>query len=212
MQTRLDTDSYELWLIALGVTTLHGLLLLGSVLSASTPPRLAAQNVSMEVMLTHTQPVTNTIPTRPSPALKVTPHATTQPSARDSTSTVAAIKPETVPTPTSGVATGAAEANGHLNTAAALTLPRSEGSGLNNPAPIYPRLSRRLNEQGQVVIRVWVTADGEPQQAEVKSSSGYDRLDQEALRTVLRWHFVPGQRFGIAQAMWFNVPVHFVLD
>lgn len=83
---------------------------------------------------------------------------------------------------------------------------------MNNPKPAYPRMSRRLNEQGHVVIRVWVTAEGLPQQGEVKTSSGYDRLDQEALRTVLRWRFVPGQRLGTPEAMWFNVPVHFVLE
>lgn len=83
---------------------------------------------------------------------------------------------------------------------------------MNNPQPIYPRVSRRLNEQGQVVIRVFVAADGSAQQGEVKTSSGYDRLDQEALRTVLRWRFVPGQRLGMPEAMWFNVPVNFVLE
>jgi protein TonB len=83
---------------------------------------------------------------------------------------------------------------------------------LNNPKPAYPRQSRRLNEQGQVVIRVFVAVDGSPQQGEIKTSSGFDRLDQEALRTVLRWRFVPGQRLGIPEAMWFNVPVNFVLE
>jgi protein TonB len=94
----------------------------------------------------------------------------------------------------------------------ALTLPSSEAQGLNNPQPVYPKLSRRLNEQGQVVIRVYVGADGSAQQGEIKTSSGYDRLDQEALRTVLRWRFVPGQRLGTPEAMWFNVPVNFVLE
>jgi protein TonB len=83
---------------------------------------------------------------------------------------------------------------------------------LNNPKPAYPKQSRRLNEQGQVLIRVFVAADGSPQQGEIKTSSGFDRLDQEALRTVMRWRFVPGQRFGTPEAMWFNVPVNFVLE
>ena len=96
--------------------------------------------------------------------------------------------------------------------APALTLPSSEAQGLNNPKPAYPKLSRRLNEQGQVVIRVYVGTDGSAQQGEIKSSSGYDRLDQEAFRTVMRWRFIPGQRLGIPEAMWFNVPVNFVLE
>ena len=94
----------------------------------------------------------------------------------------------------------------------ASSLPNAQAPGLNNPAPSYPKLSRRLNEQGQVVIRVHVGADGSARQGEIKTSSGYDRLDQEALRTVMRWRFVPGQHLGVPEAMWFNVPVNFVLD
>lgn len=109
-------------------------------------------------------------------------------------------------------ATAPAISNSRSLAVPALTLPSSEAQVLNNPKPLYPKLSRRLNEQGQVVIRVYVGTDGSAQQGEVKSSSGYDRLDQEALRTVLRWRFVPGQRLGTPEAMWFNVPVNFVLE
>ena len=94
----------------------------------------------------------------------------------------------------------------------ALSWPRSEGLGLHNAQPVYPKTSRRLNEQGVVVVRVWVSEQGHVQEGHVKTSSGYERLDQEALNTVLRWRFIPGQRGGVAQAMWFNVPVHFVLE
>ncbi|NBW78251.1 MAG: energy transducer TonB [Betaproteobacteria bacterium] len=94
----------------------------------------------------------------------------------------------------------------------ALSLPKSDAPGLNNPQPVYPRQSRRLNEQGRVVIRVFVETDGLPRQVEIKTSSGFDRLDQEAVRTVLRWRFVPGQHLGIPTAMWFNLPINFVLD
>jgi protein TonB len=100
----------------------------------------------------------------------------------------------------------------HTQATPALSLPSAQAQGLNNPKPAYPKLSRRLNEQGQVVLRVYVGADGSAQQVEIKTSSGYDRLDQEALRTVLRWRFVPGQRLGTPQAMWFNLPVNFVLE
>jgi protein TonB len=92
-----------------------------------------------------------------------------------------------------------------------LTLPSSHAPGLNNPQPNYPSLSRRLHEQGLVIIRVWVTPQGQAQRGEISTSSGFDRLDQEALQTVLRWRFTPGKRLGKPDAMWFNVPVHFVL-
>ena len=93
-----------------------------------------------------------------------------------------------------------------------IELPSSQAEYLNNPPPAYPRLSRRLGEQGKVVVRVLIGADGKAEQAQVLTSSGYDRLDQTALTTVLGWRYVPGKRNGVAEAMWFNVPIQFVLE
>lgn len=91
-------------------------------------------------------------------------------------------------------------------------LPSASAAYLDNPPPEYPRLSRRLGEQGRVVLRVLIGADGSAAQAEVRASSGFERLDQAALRAVLRWKYVPGRRGGTPEAMWFNVPVQFVLE
>lgn len=91
-------------------------------------------------------------------------------------------------------------------------LPSSSADYLNNPSPPYPPLSKRLNEQGRVVVRVRIEADGTASQAEVRSSSGFERLDQAALQTVKRWRYLPGKRGGVAEAMWFNVPINFVLE
>ena len=93
-----------------------------------------------------------------------------------------------------------------------LELPSSDAAYLNNPKPPYPVLSKRLGEQGKVVVRVLIGTDGTAQQAEIRTSSGYDRLDQAALTTVLKWRYVPGKRGGVAEAMWFNVPINFVLE
>ena len=93
-----------------------------------------------------------------------------------------------------------------------IDLPSSDAAYLNNPKPPYPALSRRLGEQGKVVIRVLIDADGKAQQAQVHSSSGFDRLDQAGLQTVLKWQFEPGKRGGIPEAMWFNVPLIFKMD
>ena len=53
---------------------------------------------------------------------------------------------------------------------------------------------------------------GTAEQAEIRTSSGNDRLDKAALDTVQRWRYVPGKRHGNPEAMWFNVPVRFVLE
>ncbi|MBX3654656.1 MAG: energy transducer TonB [Ramlibacter sp.] len=91
-------------------------------------------------------------------------------------------------------------------------LPSSDADYLQNPKPAYPAISKRLGEQGKVVIRVLIGTDGTAQKAEIRQSSGYDRLDQAALTTVQRWRYVPGKRNGVAEAMWFNIPINFVLE
>ena len=91
-------------------------------------------------------------------------------------------------------------------------LPSSSADYLQNPKPAYPPMSRRLGEQGKVVVRVLIGVDGSAQAAEIRESSGYERLDQAALDTVRRWRYVPGKRGGVPEAMWFNVPINFVLE
>lgn len=93
-----------------------------------------------------------------------------------------------------------------------IELPSSDADYLHNPKPPYPRISSQLNEQGKVVVRVFIGADGTAQKAEIRQSSGFDRLDQSALATALRWRYVPGKRAGVPEAMWFNVPINFVLE
>lgn len=95
---------------------------------------------------------------------------------------------------------------------ARVELPSSDADYLQNPAPPYPPMSKRLNEQGKVLVRVLIGVDGMAQKADIKQSSGFDRLDQSALNTVLRWRYVPGKRAGVPETMWFNVPINFVLE
>jgi protein TonB len=96
--------------------------------------------------------------------------------------------------------------------APALVLPTAQAAYLHNPPPAYPAISRRLGEQGRVVVRVWIGVDGGPQKAEIQSGSGYDRLDRVALQTVMGWRFVPGRRGDVPEAMWVSVPIQFQLE
>ncbi|TCS99524.1 outer membrane transport energization protein TonB [Tepidimonas ignava] len=123
------------------------------------------------------------------------------------------------PAPGAAVAASAVEAASPAASAAAapaaaprIELPSASAAYLNNPPPPYPALSRRLGEQGRVVLRVRIEPDGTASAAEIRTSSGYERLDQAALQAVLRWRYVPGKRNGVPEAMWFLVPVQFVLQ
>ncbi len=87
--------------------------------------------------------------------------------------------------------------------------PSTDAQYLQNPKPRYPPISHRLGEQGTVLVQVLVSEKGLAQDAQVKTSSGFYRLDNAALTTVLTWRFVPGKRAGVPQAMWFTVPITF---
>jgi periplasmic protein TonB len=91
-------------------------------------------------------------------------------------------------------------------------LPRADADYLNNPRPPYPQLSKRMGEQGRVMVRVYVGEDGLPQKSELRTSSGFDRLDATAVAVVMRWRFRPGTRGGAPEAMWVNVPIDFNID
>lgn len=89
--------------------------------------------------------------------------------------------------------------------------PRFDADYLDNPAPPYPPLSRRLREQGTVLLRVYVENTGLPGAVELKQSSGHTRLDDVALNTVKRWRFVPARQNDTAVAGWVVVPITFNL-
>lgn len=91
-------------------------------------------------------------------------------------------------------------------------LPSTDASYLANPAPVYPPISKRLGEQGKVLVRVLIGTDGQPQKAELRRSSGFDRLDRAALDYVMKCRYVPGKVGGTPQAMWYEAPVNFVLE
>jgi len=81
-----------------------------------------------------------------------------------------------------------------------------------NPAPAYPAIARRREEQGTVTVKVLVGADGSVERAEIADSSGFDTLDNAALDTVRsRWRFVPARHGGLAVESWVLVPIRFAL-
>ncbi|MBI2315802.1 MAG: energy transducer TonB [Betaproteobacteria bacterium] len=86
--------------------------------------------------------------------------------------------------------------------AVAITAPVFSADYLDNPSPAYPAISRRLGEQGRVVLRVLVSAAGLIQEVQVRTSSGHARLDEAARETVHRWRFVPARRGEQPVAAW----------
>lgn len=77
--------------------------------------------------------------------------------------------------------------------------------------PKYPYESRRLKEQGTVVLDVLLTPAGSVERISVRSSSGFQRLDKAALEAVRRWRWSPTQREGHAVAVRGLVEIPFTL-
>ncbi len=90
--------------------------------------------------------------------------------------------------------------------------PNFNAAYLDNPAPVYPPLSRRSHEQGRVMLRVLVTAHGMAETVELRTSSGSTRLDQAAIDTVKHWRFVSARQGDQAVSAWVLVPITFSLE
>lgn len=122
--------------------------------------------------------------------------------------------PETPPAPTAaaparaGVAAAASAAG---NPRPAPTPPRFDAAYLSNPPPEYPRLARQLGEQGRVVLRVRVSAEGRAETVELYATSGHARLDDAARTAVSGWRFVPARSGEDPVAAWVLVPIAFNL-
>lgn len=96
--------------------------------------------------------------------------------------------------------------------AAPLIQPHLNADYLDNPPPAYPRISRRLGEQGKVLLRAMINTDGTVAQLSVQKTSGFSRLDQAALETVKHWRFVPARRGSQIVPAWVVVPISFSLE
>ena len=92
-----------------------------------------------------------------------------------------------------------------------LVPPRFDAAYLDNPAPRYPASARRALEEGRVLLRVLVSADGRPLRVDVATSSGSDALDAAAIDAVRRWRFVPARRGDVAVDASVQVPIVFSL-
>lgn len=144
-------------------------------------------------------------PNRPRPVLAMTPEQ--QPAVADTPVVAApvAVAPEPAPRPPVAAAPVAAAP-------APLVPARYNAAYLNNPEPKYPPMSRRLGEEGKVLLRVRVTAEGLAAAVELEKGSGFERLDEAAKQAVARWRFVPAKRGDEAIEASVIVPIVFRLD
>jgi protein TonB len=152
----------------------------------------------------------------PKPAPKPVRRATTPPiiaAPAEAPSPIPAPAPPPEPTPPAATPQPAAPPQAVAAAPALPVIPPSLNADyLRNPAPAYPPLSRRMGEQGRVLLHVLVTADGEPERVELRTSSGSARLDGAALGAVKRWKFIPARQGDRPVPAWVLVPITFNLQ
>ncbi len=90
--------------------------------------------------------------------------------------------------------------------------PSTQGKGARITQPEYPPASRRAGEAGTVTLQVFVLETGRAGEVKVARSSGFEKLDEAAIKEVQRnWRFVPGKEDGKPVAMWHTFAVTFRL-
>lgn len=90
--------------------------------------------------------------------------------------------------------------------------PYSDAGFFSNPKPPYPAVSRRMAEEGTVLLSVHILTDGRVDEVKLKRSSGFSRLDDAAIKTVRHWRYVPAKRNGKSIPYWYAQPIRFSLD
>lgn len=118
------------------------------------------------------------------------------------------VAPQTAPRPAEAQPAAPASAP----TPAPIVAARFDADYLQNPTPVYPLISRRMGEEGKVVLRVRVSAQGGALAVDIRQSSGFTRLDEAARNAVEKWRFVPARQGNDAIEATVLVPLHFKLD
>jgi protein TonB len=99
-----------------------------------------------------------------------------------------------------------------ISPVAALIPPRIDRER-SNITPEYPSTSKRLGEEGRVLVAVLILANGSVGKVQVVKSSGYSRLDSAAVEHVQRdWRFVPARLDGETIAAWGRFGVTFQIQ
>ncbi|MDP3537241.1 MAG: energy transducer TonB [Azonexus sp.] len=179
---------------------------------------LAAKTVVPQIMeiplvvdLLETQEIKNESVAKPLPLAKPVPVKTPQTPAPKAAMPVVEATQSNLPAP-SAIIAAPAETKPAAAAAEPVSPARFDADYLKNPAPTYPPLARRMGEEGKVLLRVLVNAQGTADSVEIKTSSGSERLDDSARRTVRNWKFIPAKRGDAAVQSWVLVPIIFKLE
>lgn len=115
-----------------------------------------------------------------------------------------------------GIGTGAGNGTGN---GAGIGSGPGNGSGIISPSilsqvePMYPEQARQAREEGTVVLKIQILANGRPGEVSVYRSSGWSLLDDAAVEAVRKWRFIAAREreSGRAIVCYTTMPVIFRL-
>lgn len=186
------------------------------VTAATSAPVLSVSLIAPKVAVA--PPRVETPPPQPVPPRKIEiPHPrpkvlTSHAPATETSSRTAPLPENIEPTPPAATPQPSAPEPAAAGPAPQPQPPRFDAAYLDNPSPVYPRLSRRMGEQGKTLLLVQVSAEGKALQVELQRSSGSSRLDQAAIEAVRQWRFVPARLGNSQVAASVIVPIIFALQ
>jgi protein TonB len=202
-------------IVCASVLVVHLGLVAWSVLRAhghSTPPTALVTSPPLVAQLIRESPIKTAVQPVPQPAIQTQPRrvqtptpqpVATRPQAVASTPVYAPVEAPVV-TSSTEVAASAPRSSELVVSAPRQTSPSVDASFKGNRLPNYPTMSRRLGEQGTVMLRIQISAQGRAQAVELVKSSGHQRLDEAAIATVREWQFIPATRDAMPITAWYE--------
>jgi protein TonB len=119
------------------------------------------------------------------------------------------------PSAGSGAASGGRQTGGGSNGSGGGSNERAFGSSdgprfLRKTTPDYPSSAKKLQKEGNVLLRVTIDERGRPVDVEIVKGAGFG-FDEEAVKAVRSSTFVPAQKGGKPIACKVLLPIRFVL-
>jgi protein TonB len=221
--TAVATRPMPIWFAA-GSTTLHVLVVAVIIWrSAPTPPAPPSDGATVEVEYVNqtaaTMGVSNPDATAPAD----------DPAPADAASVAAPPPPPAspyadVPMPPAAAASDATDVHAGAPTSAsgnaiadrdAMTVTGAHmvssgpDAAYRNMPPTFPREAIRSHQQGSVQVTIHITPAGLPDDVQTVISSGSPALDNAVRDAVLKWHFKPAIKDGVAVASVYRLQMNF---
>ncbi len=204
-----------------GVVVLHALLFwavqAGLTRTVIQKMPTVVQALLLEEFKPNSEPPVPATPAQPTPK----PQSTLIPPAPRPSQ----VPPAEIPAaaPSANVITAASTTTQQSTTSSAATTPtvapavksepvRTGPVGIYCERPSYPLASKRMEEEGSVILNIFVGTDGNVFKINIDKSSGHKRLDEAAKNESMRWRFKPATLDGKPIEHSFTKTFNFKLD